>query len=99
MSFLTVLNLHGLLSQIPGTIQIATTGHQRVLESPVGTYEFFPLKPGLVQDGISWSDVQLPYPLATGEKALLDNALVPSRIRSAMVKDPLVRITVRPICG
>ena len=38
VSFLTALHLHGLLSQIPKTIQIATTGHARTLDSPVGHY-------------------------------------------------------------
>lgn len=40
VSFLTALHLHGLVSQIPKTIQIATTGHARTLDSPVGKFEF-----------------------------------------------------------
>jgi len=40
VSFLIALHLHGLVSQIPKTIQIATTGHARTLGSPIGRYEF-----------------------------------------------------------
>ena len=72
VSFLTALHLHGIVSQIPATIQVATTGHTRRLESPVGTYEFLKLKPALLLDGVDWSDTRQPYLIATSEKALLD---------------------------
>jgi len=38
VSFLTALHLHGLISQIPKTIQIATTGHARTLNGSVGKH-------------------------------------------------------------
>ena len=38
VSFLTALHLHGMLSQIPRTYQVATTGRPRLLDSPVGRF-------------------------------------------------------------
>lgn len=72
VSFLTALHLQGVISQIPPTIQVATTGHARKVATPVGVYEFLQLKPGLMQQGVVWSDTRRPYLLATAEKALLD---------------------------
>ncbi len=51
VSFLTALHLHGVISQIPKTIQVATTGRGRLLDSPVGRYEFFQIKPELMKQG------------------------------------------------
>lgn len=72
VSFLTALHLHGIVSQIPQTVQVATTGRGRLLNSPVGTYEFLRIKPELMGDGSEWSDTHQPYLMATKEKALLD---------------------------
>lgn len=79
VSFLTALHLHGLLAQIPATIQVAATGHSRILRSPVGTFEFLQIKPELMQQGVSWSDTQVPFQLATPAKALLDLLYISTR--------------------
>lgn len=79
VSFLTALHLHGLLSQIPPTMQVASTGHSRRLDSPVGTFEFLQIKPELMQLGMTWSETQLPFLLATPEKALLDVLYISTR--------------------
>lgn len=79
VSFLTALHLHGLISQIPKTIQIATTGHARTLNSPVGDYAFLQIKPELMKQGIKWSDTHLPYLIATAEKALIDTLYLSTR--------------------
>jgi predicted transcriptional regulator of viral defense system len=79
VSFLTALHLHGVIAQIPATIQVATTGHTRRLESPVGTYEFLKVKPELMKEGVDWSDTRQPYLIATAEKALLDVFYVSTR--------------------
>lgn len=72
VSFLTALHRHGLLSQIPHTIQVATTGHSRRLKTPIGTFEFFQLKPEMMTEGIEWNQARIPSRIATPEKALLD---------------------------
>jgi len=79
ISFLTALHRYGLLSQIPATIQIATTGHSRRLKTPIGTYEFFQLKPNLFRIGIIWNESHIPYRIATAEKALLDTFYIATR--------------------
>ncbi|MGK0223577.1 MAG: putative transcriptional regulator of viral defense system [Limisphaerales bacterium] len=79
VSFLTALHLRGVMSQIPKTIQIATTGRGRVLESPVGRFEFFQIKPELMRDGAEWSESRLSYLIATAEKALVDTLYLSTR--------------------
>jgi hypothetical protein len=66
VSFLSALHLRGAVAQIPRSVQVATTGHTRSLRTPVGTFEFFQLKPGMLLDGIVWSDSPKPYRIATG---------------------------------
>ncbi len=79
ISFLTAMHRHGLLSQIPGSIQIATTGHTRRLATEYGRYEFLHLKPSMMRDGIVFSDTEPAYPIACAEKALLDTLYVSTR--------------------
>ena len=92
VSFLTVLHLHGLISQIPKTIQIATTGHARTLNSPVGHYEFLQIKPELMKQGTKWSDTHLPYLIATAEKALIDTLYLSTRKNRRFARLPEVDI-------
>ena len=79
VSFLTALHMHGMLSQIPRTFQIATTGRPRVLDSQIGKFEFLRIKPELMSDGVDWSDTYQPYLIASAEKALLDTIYIATR--------------------
>jgi predicted transcriptional regulator of viral defense system len=79
VSFLTALHLHGVVSQIPRAMQIATTGHGRRLATPVGDYELFRVVPAMMQAGVVWSDTRVPYRIATAEKALLDTLYISMR--------------------
>jgi predicted transcriptional regulator of viral defense system len=90
VSFLTALHLYGLVSQIPKTIQIATTGHARTLNSPVGQYEFLQIKPELMKQGTKWSDTHLPYLIATAEKALIDTLYISTRKNRRFARLPEV---------
>jgi predicted transcriptional regulator of viral defense system len=92
VSFLSALHLHGLISQIPKTLQIATTGHARTLNSPVGQYEFMQIKPELMKQGIDWSDTHLPYLIASAEKALIDALYLSTRKRRRFSRLPEVDI-------
>lgn len=92
VSFLTAMHLHGLISQIPKTMQIATTGHARTLNSPVGRYEFLQIKPELMKQGIEWSDMRLPCLIATAEKALLDTLYLSTRKNRRFARLPEVEI-------
>lgn len=79
VSFLSALHRHGVVSQIPNVIQVATTGHPRMLMSPLGAYEFFQLHPRMFSAGIERSESRLPYLVASPEKALLDALYLSSR--------------------
>jgi len=93
VSFLTALHLQGLISQIPKTTQIATTGRGRTLESPVGRYEFFQIKPELMKQGAKWSETHLPYLVATAEKALIDTLYLSTRKNRRFARLPEVEFT------
>ncbi len=88
VSFLTALHLHGMVSQIPKTYQVATTGRARLLDSPVGRYEFFQIKPELMTQGVDWSESRLPYLLASAEKALLDTLYLATRKNRRFARMP-----------
>ena len=79
VSFLSAMHLHGLIAQIPGSIEIATTGHGRRLDTPVGRYEFLRVQPTMMRHGIGLSATEPPYNLATGAKALLDALYIATR--------------------
>ena len=92
ISFLTALHLHGLVSQIPQSMQIATTGHARTLSSPVGQFEFLQIKPELMRAGTQWSETHQPYLIATAEKALLDTLYLSTRKKRRFARLPEVDI-------
>lgn len=79
VSFLTALHRHDVLSQIPRTIQVATTGHSRKLKTPIGAFEFLQLKPDMMTEGVEWSETRIPFLMATPEKALLDIFYIATR--------------------
>lgn len=88
VSFLTALQYHGVISQIPSTIQIATTGHGRKLKTPIGIFEFFKLKPTMMTDKIEWTNAKTPYRMATPEKALMDTLYISTRKGKRFVSLP-----------
>ncbi len=88
VSFLTALHLHGVVSQIPKTIQVATTGLALSLDSPVGRYEFFQIKPELMTQGVDWSESLLSYLVASAEKALLDTLYLATRKNRRFARMP-----------
>lgn len=93
VSFLTALHLHGVISQIPKTIQVATTGRARSLDSPFDRYEFFQIKPELMQQGTDWSETRLPYRIATPEKALIDTLYLSTRKNRRFARLPELDVT------
>lgn len=79
VSFLSALHMHGAISQIPASVQVATTGHTRKLRTSVATFEFLQLKPEMFAQGVRWSDTPRPFRVATVEKALLDTLYISTR--------------------
>lgn len=92
VSFLTALHRHGILSQIPRTIQVATTGHSRKLKTPIGVFEFFQLKPEMMTDGIEWCETRVPFRMATPEKTLLDIFYITTRKKKRFSSLPELEI-------
>ena len=76
VSFVSALHRHGVISQIPGAIHVATTGHGRVVDGAIGRFEFFRLRPQMMLAGVDVSDTDPFYPIASAEKALLDTLYV-----------------------
>lgn len=76
VSFLTALHLHAVISQIPNTVQVATSGRGRLLDSPVARFELFQIKPelDLVHSGFQ----QRQY------RRLMKRLPIPTRVLSAM---------------
>ena len=79
VSFLSAMHLHGLIGQIPGSVQVATTGHARCLATPVARYEFLQIQPSMMVEGMATSATEPPYNLATAPKALLDTLYMATR--------------------
>ena len=79
VSFLSAMHLHGLIAQIPGSVQVATTGHARCLATPVARYEFLQIQPSMMVEGMGASATEPPYNLATPPKALLDTLYMATR--------------------
>lgn len=79
LSFLSALHRHDLISQIPTSIQVATTGQGRVLRSPIGEFQFFKIRPELMQEGVEVFEGNLEYNIASPEKALLDTFYIATK--------------------
>ena len=45
VGYMSALHYYGILSQIPKSVQIATAGHSRKLDTQIGQFEFFQIKP------------------------------------------------------
>jgi predicted transcriptional regulator of viral defense system len=93
VSFLSAMHRHGLVSQIPGSIQVATTGHSRVLTSSIGRYEFIQIKPQMMTAGIEASDTDPAYGIASAEKSLLDTLYIATRKGRRFARLPEVDMT------
>ncbi len=78
VSFLSALNLHGMIEQIPHNVFCATTGHTRLRRTPVGTFSFHRIHPNFFA-GFDWYRGGREFLIATPEKALVDSLYVSSR--------------------
>ena len=93
VSFLSAMHVHGLVSQIPGSFQVATTGHSRELTSSIGRFEFMQIKPQMMTAGIESSATEPAYGIATAEKALLDTLYIATRRGNRFASLPEVDLT------
>lgn len=77
VSFLTAMHIHGMISQIPQVVMVATTSHGRRVATPFCTFLTHQIEPGFF-DGFEWSEKR-DFLIATPEKALLDCLYIASR--------------------
>lgn len=92
LSFLSALHRHDIISQIPSSIQIATTGRGRVLKSPIGEFRFFQIKPELMQEGIEQFEGGVIYNMASPERALLDTFYLATKRGNRFKKLPEIEL-------
>ncbi len=70
LSFISALNLYGVISQIPQVITVASTAHSQMVKTTLGTFHVHQLSPDFF-DGFDWAAGH-GYLVATPEKALVD---------------------------
>ena len=78
VSFLSALQLHGILSQIPPAILIAVAQQHETVHTPIGNFEFYQIQPELL-DGYKPGDAYGRFELATPAKALFDTLYLSAR--------------------
>lgn len=77
LSFISALHIHGVISQIPQVITVASTNHSRCMRTPVGTFDIHQIAPSFF-DGFDFYG-KSGYLIATKEKALVDCLYIASR--------------------
>jgi predicted transcriptional regulator of viral defense system len=68
---ISAMSLHGMISQIPGAIHVATRTQRKPLKTPIGTFQFHRIAAGLF-DGYVPGDAHAHYYVASPTKALFD---------------------------
>ncbi|MGH7588033.1 MAG: type IV toxin-antitoxin system AbiEi family antitoxin domain-containing protein [Gemmatimonadota bacterium] len=71
VSLLSALSLHGMIEQIPRTIQVVSKKQRASLKTPVGAYEFHRLKPNLFGGAEPYGQLGT-FDIARPAKALFD---------------------------
>lgn len=77
LSFISALHVQGVISQIPQVITVASTGHAKVIKTPVGTFDVHQISPDLFA-GFDWHGSG-DYLIASPEKAMIDCLYLASR--------------------
>lgn len=78
VSFLSALNLHRIIEQIPQIVYAATTGHTRLKKTSIATYSFHRIDPRFFA-GFEWYGAAQDFLIATPEKALVDSLYLSTR--------------------
>lgn len=71
LSFISALNIYGIIEQIPQIITLASLGHTRKISTKVGTFSFYQIKPYFFK-GFNWHKKETNFLIAEPEKALAD---------------------------
>lgn len=92
LSFISALNVHGVIGQIPQVITVASTAHTKIVRTPVGTFHLHRISPDLF-DGFTWNRTE-DYLIATPEKALVDCLYLASRKKNQFAHFPEMDIGI-----
>ncbi len=78
VSFITALNLHGIVEQIPQVITLASSSHTRTISTKAGTFSVHQIAPAFF-DGFDWYKGEGSFLIAEPEKAFIDSLYLSSR--------------------
>jgi predicted transcriptional regulator of viral defense system len=78
VSFITALNLHGIVEQIPQVITLASPAHSRTIRTKVGIFSVHQIAPAFF-NGFDWYKGEGSFLIAQPEKALIDSLYLSSR--------------------
>lgn len=78
VSFITALNLHGIVEQIPQVITLASPSHTRTIRTKVGIFSVHQMAPAFF-NGFDWYKGKGSFLIAEPEKALIDSLYLSSR--------------------
>lgn len=71
VSFISALQLYGIIEQIPQTITLASTTHTKIIRTKIGIFSVHQIGP-LFFDGFDWYKGEGNFLIAEPEKALVD---------------------------
>ena len=92
VSFISALHSHGVISQIPQVITVASTAHSGRVLTPVGTYHIHQISPDFF-DGFEWHESG-DYLIAEPEKALVDCLYLASRKKRQFAHFPELDMSI-----
>jgi len=78
VSFITALNLYGIVEQIPQMITLASPLHSRTIRTKVGVFSVHQMAPSFF-NGFDWYKGEGSFLIAQPEKALIDSLYLSSR--------------------
>jgi predicted transcriptional regulator of viral defense system len=78
VSFISALNLHGIIEQIPKEITLASIVHTKKISTKLGIFSIHRISPSLF-DGFDWYRGEGSFLIAEPEKALFDSIYLSTR--------------------
>lgn len=78
VSFISALNLYGIIEQIPQVIALASTVHTRIVHTKIGTFSVHQIAPSFF-NGFNWYKGTGSFLIAEPEKALVDSLYLSAR--------------------
>lgn len=78
VSFITALNLYGIVEQVPQVITLASSEHSRTIRTKVGVFSIHQMAPAFF-NGFDWYKGEGGFLIAQPEKALIDSLYLSSR--------------------